>query len=114
MQLFAREYFQLIVFQKLLNWKLEKSYTKKYTCHLDLHQRSHYVTIGQRNWGSKVVQQPEGETVEQPEGEVVGQTKFFQSTQPAPNRIRDRSGRLDDMQDERRNVPFSKDQCWSF
>ena len=34
--------------------------------------------------GSKVVQQPEGETVRQ--------TKFFQSTQPTPNPIRDRSG----------------------
>ena len=52
--------------------------------------------------GSKVVQQPEGETVRQPEGEVVRQTKFFQSTQPTPNPIRDRSGRPDDMQDERK------------
>ena len=34
--------------------------------------------------------------------EVVRQTKFFQSTQPTPNSIRDRSGRPDDMQDERR------------
>ena len=52
--------------------------------------------------GSKVVQQPEGETVRQPEGEVVRQTKFFHSTQPTPNPIRDRSGRPDDMQDERK------------
>ena len=52
--------------------------------------------------GSKVVQQPEGEIVRQPEGEVVRQTKFFQSTQPTPNPIRDRSGRPDDMQDERK------------
>ena len=52
--------------------------------------------------GSKVVQQPEGETVRQPEGEVVRQTKFFQSTQPTPNPIRDRSRRPDDMQDERK------------
>ena len=51
--------------------------------------------------GSKVVQQPEGETVRQPEGEVARQTKFFQSTQPTPNPIRDRSGRPDDMQDGR-------------
>ena len=51
--------------------------------------------------GSKVVQQPEGETVRQPEGEVVRQTKFFQSTQPTPNPIRDRSGRLDNMKDGR-------------
>ena len=38
---------------------------------------------------SKVVQQPEGEAARQPEGEVVRQTKFFQSTQPTPNPIRD-------------------------
>ena len=49
--------------------------------------------------GSKVVQQPEGETVRQQEGEVDRQTKFFQSTQPTPNPIRDRSGRLDNMKD---------------
>ena len=49
--------------------------------------------------GSKVVQQPEGETVRQPEGEVVRQTKFFQSIQLIPNPIRERSGRPDEMQD---------------
>ena len=54
-----------------------------------------------RELGSKVVQQPEGEAVRQPEGEVVRQTKFFQSTQPTPNPIRDRSGRPDDMKDGR-------------
>ena len=61
-----------------------------------------------REFGSKVVRQPEGEAVRQPEGEVVRQTKFFQSTQPTPNPIRDRSGRLDDMQDER-NTSFSQE-----
>ena len=59
-----------------------------------------------RELGSKVVRQPEGEAVRQPEGEVVRQTKFFQSAQPTPNPIRDRSGRPDDMQDER-NTSFS-------
>ena len=43
--------------------------------------------------GSKVVQQSEGE--------VVRQTKFFQTTQPTPNPIRDRSGRLGNMKDGR-------------
>ena len=52
--------------------------------------------------GSKIVQQPEGEAARQPEREVVRQTKFFQSTQLIPNPIRDRSGRLDEMQDERK------------
>ena len=41
-----KKHFQLIVFRKLLEWKLEKSYTKKYTCHLDLRQRSHWNTNG--------------------------------------------------------------------
>ena len=44
--------------------------------------------------GSKIIQQPEGE--------VVLQTKFFQSTQLIPNPTRDRSGRPDEMQDERK------------
>ena len=52
--------------------------------------------------GSKVVQQSEGEAVRQPEGEVVRQTKFFQSTQPTANPIRDRSGRPDNMKDGRK------------
>ena len=43
--------------------------------------------------GSKVARQPEGE--------VARQAKFFQPAQPTPNPIRDRSGRPDDMQDER-------------
>ena len=43
--------------------------------------------------GSKVVQQPEGETF---------RIKFFQSTQVTPNPIRHRSGRPDEMQDERK------------
>ena len=33
------------------------------------------------------------EVARQPEGEVARQAKFFQPTQPIPNRIRDRSGR---------------------
>ena len=52
--------------------------------------------------GSKVDRQPEGEVTRQPEGEVARQAKFFQPTQPTPNPIRDRSGRLDEMQDERK------------
>ena len=51
---------------------------------------------------SKVDRQPEGEVARQPEGEVARQAKFFQSTQLIPNPIRDRSGRPDKMQDERK------------
>ena len=49
MQLSFKRHFQLIVFQKFLDWKLEKSFMRKHTCHLHLHQRSRYVTIGQKN-----------------------------------------------------------------
>ena len=45
MQPFFKKHFQLFVFQMLWDWELEESYTKKYTCHLDHHQRSHYDTI---------------------------------------------------------------------
>ena len=51
---------------------------------------------------SKIVRQPEGEVARKPEGEVARQAKFFQPTEPTPNPIRDRSGRLDEMQDERK------------
>ena len=61
-----------------------------------------------RELGSKIVQQPEKEAARQPEGEIVRQTKFFQSTQPTPNPIRDRSGRPDDMKD-RRNTSRSQE-----
>ena len=54
-----------------------------------------------RELGSKVARQPEGEVARQPEGEVARQATFFQPTQPTPNPIRDRSGRLADMQDGR-------------
>ena len=61
--------------------------------------------------GSKVVQQPEGKVARQPEGEVARQAKFFQ---PTPNPIRDRSGRLDELQDERktsRSQEISVNSC---
>ena len=70
--------------------------------------------------GSKVDRQPEGEIARQPGGEVARQAKFFQPTQPIPNPIRDRSGRpgithdVIGAQDERKNVPFSRDQCEFF
>ena len=45
MQLSFKEHFQLIVFLKLWDWRLEKSYLRNHTCLLDQHQRSHYDTI---------------------------------------------------------------------
>ena len=54
-----------------------------------------------RELGHKVVREPEGEVARQPEGEVAREAKFFQPAQPTPNPIRDRAGRLADMQDGR-------------
>ena len=47
---FFHKHFQLILFRKLLGWKLEKSYTKKFSGHLGLHQRSTWNTTGKENW----------------------------------------------------------------
>ena len=80
---------------------------KKHTCHLDFHQRSRYVTIGQRNWVRKLIDNIKGKLIDnqkgkvnrQPEGEVARQEKFFLPTQLIPNPIRDRSGQLGITQD---------------
>ena len=55
MQLFFKGHFQLTVFQKLWDWRLEKSCMRNHTYLLDHHQRSHWdtITIGPRgmmNW----------------------------------------------------------------
>ena len=50
MQSSFKKHFQQIVFRKLSGWKLEKSCTKKYTCHLGIHQRSPRNTNGKKNW----------------------------------------------------------------
>ena len=68
---------------------------RKHTCHLDLRQRSLYVTIGQKELGSKVARQPQEEIARQPRGEVCRQAKCFQPTQPIPKPICHRSGQPD-------------------
>ena len=102
MQLSFKKLFQLVVFQKLWDWRLEKSYLRNHTCLLDHHQRSHYDTItigpeGKFNWGSTVDQQSEGKVVRQSRGEVQNAT-FSQLTQPIPKPICDRSGQPEDTQ----------------
>ena len=54
-----------------------------------------------RELGSEVARQPDGEVVRQPEGEVARQAKSSQPTPPTPNPVRERSVRLDNMQDGR-------------
>ena len=68
---------------------------RKHTCHLDLRQRSLYVTIGQKNWVQKLIDNPQEEVARQPRGEVSRQANFFQTTQPIPKPICDRSGQPD-------------------
>ena len=94
MQSSFKKHFQLIVFRKLLGWKLEDvSYEKAY-----MSPRPPPKISLRHDWtkelASKVARQPEGEVARQPEGEVARQAKFFQSTQPIPNPIRERSGNL--------------------
>ena len=101
MQSSFREHFQLIVFQKLFGWKTGEVLYEK----VSMSPRPPPKISLKHNWtkelGSKVDRQPEGEVARQPEGEVARQAKFFQPTQPTPSPIRDRSGRLGDMQDGR-------------
>ena len=80
---FFTKHSQLMGFRRLLGWKLEKSHTKKYTCHFGLHQRSPYVTTGKIELGSEHAQRPERQDVQQ--------SRSFQSNQPIPNQSRDRS-----------------------
>ena len=75
---------------------------RKHTCHLDLRQRSLYVTIGQKNWVRKLIDNREKKLLDNREkklldsrGEVSRQAQFFQPTQPIPKPICDRSGQPD-------------------
>ena len=77
MQSFFNKDFKLIVFQKLLDWRLEKSEMKKHTCHLDLHQRSYYATNGQRNWVQNMLNDQKDKLSNNPE--ISNRTNQFQT-----------------------------------
>ena len=68
---FFTKHSQLIVFRTLFGWKLERSYTRKYICHLDLRQRSPWNMTGWKHWSKK----------------------FPNQGQPDPNPDHDRTGR---------------------
>ena len=69
-----------MVFRKLLGWRLEKSKTRKYTCHLGHHRRKHE---WKRELGSEHTQ-----------GTKVGQlSRSFQTNQPILSPSRERTGR---------------------
>ena len=75
---------------------------KKHTCHLDFHQRSHYVTIGQKNWVQKLLDNQEEKLLDKQKEKLLGKQIFSnQPNQFHPNPIRERSERLDNMQDGR-------------
>ena len=61
---------------------------KKHTCHLDLSQRSLYVTIAQKNWVQKLIDNHKMKLLDSHE-------EKFQPTQPIPKSICDRSGQPD-------------------
>ena len=61
-------------------------------------RHDHDWTRGKVPLGSTVDQQPEGEVVRQSQEEVARRAKFFQTTQPIPKPICDRSGKPEDPQ----------------
>ena len=82
---FFMKHFQLIVFRNLSGWKMEKSYTKKHTCHLGFRQRSPWRHEWKRRIRFRTRSTTRSTEVGQPSGS-------FQSNQPIPNPSRDRSG----------------------
>ena len=100
MQSSFKGHFQLIVFQKLSDWRLEKS------CRKSIHVTStsakgliearmeKIIGFGSCSTNRKV-------KLLDNQKENLLDKHFFQPTQPIPNPIRERSGRLDNMQDGR-------------
>ena len=96
MQSSFKKHFQLIVFQKLSLKTGEVLYEKAYMSPRPPPKISlrHCWARGEVPLGSTVDQQPEGEVLRQSEEEVARRAKFFQTTQPIPKPICDRSGNL--------------------
>ena len=95
MQLFFKEYFQLIAFKKVVRLKTEKSYLSPRPPPKISLRHDHDWTRGNDELGSTVEQQPIGELVQQSFGEVQHAT-FSQPTQPKPKPICDRSEKPED------------------
>ena len=96
-----KKHFQLIVFQKVVKLKTEEVLYEKVYMSPRPPPKISLKHEWKRELGSEVARRPEGEVARQPEGEVARQAKFSQPTQPTPNPNRERSGRLDNMQDGR-------------
>ena len=100
MQLFFKGHFQLIAFQKLKDWKLEKFCMKDHTCLLDHHQRSHWDTFtigpeGMTNWVLQLNNSQSGNSFNSllEKHHVL---KLSKQTQSKPKPICDRSGKPED------------------
>ena len=103
MQLSFKEHFQPIVFQKLWDWRLDKSCMKNHTYLLDHHQRSHYdsITIGPKGMMNWALQLNNSQSVNLFNSLV---EKFNKQRSPnfpnqKPKPICDRSGKRDNTED---------------
>ena len=85
---------------KIVGLKTGEVLYEKKACHLDLHQRSHYVTNGQENWVRKLFNNQKEKLFDNQKEKWFDKPSF--SNQPNEFQIiRDRSGRPDDIQDGR-------------
>ena len=65
---------------KVVRLKTGEVLTKKHTCHLDHHQRSHYVTNGQENWVPKLIDNKKEKLLDNQKEKLFGKPSF--SNQP--------------------------------
>ena len=82
---FFTKHSRLIAFRKLLGWKLEKSYTRKYMRHVRPPPKIPLKHDWMNELGSEVAQRPQA-------GQVVQQFRNSQANQPNPSPDRDRTG----------------------
>ena len=102
MQSSFKKCFQLIVFQKLLDWRLEKSYMRKHTCHLDHHQRSRYVTIGLEgkfHWVLQLINNQKEKLFDSHKKKLPDEQNSSNQPNQSPKPNCDRSGQPDNTQD---------------
>ena len=92
MQSFFKKHFQLIVFRKLLQWKLEKSYTRKHTLSPRPPPKISLKNEWKRDLGSEHAQR----------SKVWQLSRSFQPNQPTLNPIRERSWWPDSTEDIRK------------
>ena len=110
MQLFFKKHFQRVVFQKLLDWKLEKSCTIKYTCHFDFRHRSHWSTNEQETWVWKLLDNQKEKLIDNQKEKLLDK-QFFPTN---PTNSKSNSWQIGATWWHawwKKHVPFSGDQC---